>query len=605
MDREVILEILEAIKSDDIESFSRNIEQKKSYLSICFGRFPMLSICYLYNSSKILKEYEKALSSINIYTFTEEDFDVYKKFRVYAKRCLRLYVLEKNIVSPLEMLAVMEESSYLCEVYPNSAKTQKINDNISKIYRINHNQIIEHSEDKIIIKNKRLSRLQKLIVITAIIMAGVMTLLSAGVWATFDFVLGNGKSDNPYKVTNTKQFETAMKKGGQSFVLTKDITLPASWSAKDFSGVLDGDGHTIYIKDSTAKGFVNTLTGKLQNINFALGDMDTELSKSIGLIVTTNNGNINNLSIKLNAKLNDVAEEDDVYAAIIAYENNGEINGCSVDSVVEFMSNGVSNTYFAAIAAKNNGSVSECQTSAQSKFYTDNVDVSGLVIENGENGTVKNCVNNAEIKQQSSNSSWLPNVSGVVLLNSGEVSNCTNNAKITGISQASDNRLDVYVGGIVCINNNKIIKCKNNADIVGTAVNYYVYAGGIVSYNNGYSSYIQNSCSYGQISVESANSEQIFVFAGGIAGYNSGTIKDSYSVATLISQTTNRFLGGVIGVSDYLSSTITNNYYVTRENIKYGVATELAQGMLYQGVDTGVTVQENLEQLKGKEVYWA
>lgn len=602
MDKE--LEILSAIKSDNIDLFKKIIEQKRGYLSLCYGRFPILSLCYLYKSSKITKEFEKALSSITTYTYIDEDYEVYKKFRSYAKRCLRLYLLEKAVVSPVEMLAVMEESVYLTEVYPNLTKNEKAKENIAKIYRINHGQIIEQTRDSIIIRKKRLTRFQKIIIMTAIITASVMILLSGSLWATFNVVYGIGTDDNPYRISNENQLIRAIEKGKNSYKLTQDITLSNVWQAKEFSGSLDGNNHTIFVKDKMINGLVTDLSGKIENLNFTFNDLEMDIAINTGLIVYTNNGVINNIRVTLKAVFSEVAEEEDVFFSCIAYENSGEINDSEVNADITFNGNGISDTYLSGIASINNGTVNNCATTETSKFITDTVDVSGIVTDNSAEGVVSGCVNNAQLKQTSASDNWLPNVGGVVLRNQGEVSDCFNYGNLTAISTATEKKLDIYVGGVVCINNGRVIKSKSSADITGSSNNFSIYAGGVASFNNTANSVIDNSCSYGKISLSTQNEEGIFLFAAGVVALTRGAVVNSYSVASYNIDNENAFVGGIAGVADYFTALSQNNYYVKQLNVEFGTASILVGNTIYPGSDTGAISQTDLEQLKGKEVYW-
>ena len=58
MEKQKLLKLFEAIKRDDVKSFSF-VMQSNSDLNVCFGRFPLLSLFYLYESYKILDKYYK------------------------------------------------------------------------------------------------------------------------------------------------------------------------------------------------------------------------------------------------------------------------------------------------------------------------------------------------------------------------------------------------------------------------------------------------------------------------------------------------------------------------------------------------------------------
>ena len=58
MEKEKLEELFVAIKEDNLVSFS-SVMLSNSDLNIRFGRFPILSLLYLYRSYSILSKYEK------------------------------------------------------------------------------------------------------------------------------------------------------------------------------------------------------------------------------------------------------------------------------------------------------------------------------------------------------------------------------------------------------------------------------------------------------------------------------------------------------------------------------------------------------------------
>lgn len=608
-------ELLSALKLDDNEKFSAIINNKKGYLSLCYGRFPILSICYLFNSKNIIKDYEQQLITLQSYTIIAEDLELYRQFRKIAGKCLRLYVQDSCIISPLEILALLEDSITLTEIYSSAHKNQQIIQNINTIYKVNHDQIISQSQDSIYIKNKKLPPFQKLIVLTAILVTSIMVLLSSSLWATLHCVLGIGTAKSPYRLSSESQLITALKKGDKDYLLTKDIYLSADWIAKDFSGNLDGNNKTIFLNGTIEGSIINNLTGNIQNIHFVFLQYNKEFSKNTGLVVQYNNGSISNINVKVNGAFTEKAEEE-IYISCLVFENNGDITDSSVETDITFTGYGSDNAFLAGLASLNNGNIFNCFTTKDSKLHTDTVDVSGIVSNNEEDGIVKNCTNNAEIKQSSASDSWLPNVSGIVLNNYGEVNNCFNYGNITASSSATQNVLDVYVGGIVCTNDDGfILKSKNHANLEAYSKQYHIYIGGIASVNARMGSTINNCCSYGDIKASSENTTNIFKFGGGICGFNKGKIHNSYSATTLSQPQPNTYLGGISGLTEVIITSTKNNYYVIQENVYYGSAAlsrTMGQSITIhddnivseEDLNQGTIKQENLEQLKGKEVYW-
>ena len=100
-------QIFNAIKSDDLVIFAGVIKGNEN---ISFGRFPILSLCFLYGSNKIIDKYFDVLCKIEKYHVIDEFFEIYNTFKIVAGRALRLYV-DGSIVSPLEMLAILHKDN--------------------------------------------------------------------------------------------------------------------------------------------------------------------------------------------------------------------------------------------------------------------------------------------------------------------------------------------------------------------------------------------------------------------------------------------------------------------------------------------------------------
>ena len=103
--------LLEAIKKDDLKSFSL-LMPTNADLNLCYGRFPILSLLYLYSSFKILSKFEKALLPIHNFRIVEERNEIYKKFKTRAKKSIRFFSNDE-IIFPVLMLGVLNEREIL------------------------------------------------------------------------------------------------------------------------------------------------------------------------------------------------------------------------------------------------------------------------------------------------------------------------------------------------------------------------------------------------------------------------------------------------------------------------------------------------------------
>ena len=88
MENQKVKQIFEAVKNDDLKTFESLI-LSSSDLNICFGRFPLLSVCYLFDSLRILNKFEKYLISKSSYSIEIEPYEVYLKFKTKAKKSIR------------------------------------------------------------------------------------------------------------------------------------------------------------------------------------------------------------------------------------------------------------------------------------------------------------------------------------------------------------------------------------------------------------------------------------------------------------------------------------------------------------------------------------
>ena len=102
--------LLEAIQKDDIKAFDALMEEAQCGV-YRLGRFPVLSLLYLYKSRKILSSYEEKFIKTASWEELKEPASVAKEFSGRAGKCLRLYLSE--IVSPLEMLLILDENKRL------------------------------------------------------------------------------------------------------------------------------------------------------------------------------------------------------------------------------------------------------------------------------------------------------------------------------------------------------------------------------------------------------------------------------------------------------------------------------------------------------------
>lgn len=582
MEREQLEKIFMAIKSDDEKSFT-SFMLSKSDLNLCFGRFPILSLCYLYQSVKILSKYEKYLAPINKFEVVPEYYEIYKAFKRKAKRSLRLFLDSEKIVYPILMLGVLDERNLICHKYKLLYKNEEILQKLKKIYILNQEIEINATTTNFECKAKKITRKQKII---SGILSFVFCVVSALSFVSINIVkntYGLGTAGAPISISSEQEFLLALEKGDKHYVLKNDIVISSVGSIKDFSGVIEGNDHTVYLPQNMASSVIRNLSGTIKNLNFEFGVENIVLTTNYAVLTENNTGIIENCSFfgKVNASINSTKTivvdgtqtVADVYVSGVAVQNQGTISGVVVNISANLSNQGQTNAYVSAIVGQNHGTIQNVQT-AESNFVTDTVDIAGLVAENY--GTIASSVNNISMSQ-TSNKDWHPNCAGIVMSNYGVVDSCINNGSIYSESTKTEvvegGELHVYAGGIVCNNYKKILNSKNYGEISGEGNVSLVFAGGIAALNvvdekYSYEIEVQNgreikyvvceiskSKSTGRIY---AQSEKASVYAGGVAAVNNTQITYSGFEGEIEANTNKStenevivFAGGVVGINNH------------------------------------------------------
>ena len=524
MEKQKLLKLFEAIKRDDVKSFSF-VMQSNSDLNVCFGRFPLLSLLYLYGSYKILDKYEKYLFAINKFEVVFEPYEIYLKFKKVAKKSLKFYLKNDSIVYPVEMLGILDERFLLIKFYKVLFKNEEICNNLQKIYKLNHKiEIIANTKD-IQIKEKLLNGFQKFVAVAVSSVLMVVATLSVVMMVLVGKGSGLGTSKSPIKVSTEQELQVAIKKGSRYFVLQNDITLSKEFVASNFSGVIDGNGKTIFAEDYLSDGFVKNLTGTIKNLKVEIDEKNNSIDSNIGFFAQNSKGTIQNCEIAGSFEGVSISEEE-IYLAGFVANNSGLVENVKSNLETNLRNDRESNVFFAGVVGENSGDVKKAENLAEN-FVTDTVDVSGIVSLN--KGTIVDSINKTNISQESSKE-WHPNTSGVVTTNYGVVENCKNEGNIvstsTTVALTTDGELHTYAGGIACDNSGTISKCVNTGKVVGKGSIAYVFAGGIAALNSCSkddegkvfrSGLIKNSKAVSEIEAESESSS---VFVGGVVSRN-------------------------------------------------------------------------------------
>lgn len=629
MEREKLEKLYEAIKSDNEKLFS-SFMLSKSDLNICFGRFPILSLCYLYKACKILLKYEKYLMPINKFEVVPEYFSMYKDFKRYAKKSLRLYACSDKIIYPIEMLAILDERKLISRKYKFLFKNEEILQNVQKIYILNKKIEIIATREKFECEAKKINFKQKIIAGATAFVFLVLSVFSFICVTVMKNSFGVGTEKYPIYISTSNELELALQKGYRYYVLENDIVLSSDFSVGDFSGTLVGNDKTIILSGEQSDSLIQNLTGTIENVNFEFELKNKNFTESFAILAQNNAGIIQNCDFSgiINCE---VGAEGDIFVSAVTVENVGTIDGVRVELNSVIKNLGETNAYLSGVAGKNTGVISNTKT-LESKFEADTVDLSGLVGEN--RGTISACENNTELDQISNSKNWNPNCAGISMQNFGTIENSVNNAKVLAESTASqkpiqdgvEGEIAVIVGGIVADNYSAIKNCKNlgevsakadvaityaggiacrnvieevysviekslaKCEIVSKSNSNFAYAGGVTSWNNsevvgsGFEGIIEADTNYNSM-------EYLNVFAGGIVGYNNNCkIENSYADVTFrnkpkevenivkmyggvvgyvgVSSLYNSLNGQVVGKGDGFNY-IKGNHYIENETVEY------------------------------------
>ena len=592
MEQEKLKLLFESIKKDDLKSFSF-IMVSKGDLNISFGRFPILSLLYLYGSYNILKVYEKDLMPIHNYKVEPEFFDMYKKFKRSAKKAVRLYQNEECFVYPVEMLAIVDNRFLLSKKYDKLYKNDEIVQNIRKIYNLSDEFEISLDLQNFNINKKKLTFKQKVI---GFCLAGVLLFVSlfSGLSILFmGSISGFGTAKSPILIASEAELQAAIRSGDRYYKLENDIVLTKKFNPKNFSGVIDGENFTIYSGEYLVDGLVKNLSGKVLDLNINIEIKNAKIENNFGIIAQNSTGTIENCEI-IGSIAGQVSQDEDVNMGGVVAVNDGLIKGCSTSLDVNLSNSGATNVYYSNFVGINNGTVEQCIAST-GKIETDTVDVAGIVCTN--NGEIINTENYVEISQVSAKE-WHPNAAGIVCTNNGLVENVKNHGDVFAESKLEvlpkDSTMYVFVGGISCNNYNKITGSENLGLIFGKGDVSIVCAGGISATNESTDAniaLIEKCKSTANIKSESAKTT---TYAGGIValndaylekqetalGYyymikNTANIKKCGFVGEIISNSATSYNGGIVAYCYY--ATVNDSY----SDVKFTDDAVAADGNLY------------------------
>lgn len=389
---------------------------------------------------------------------------------------------------------------------------------------------------------------------------------------------GLGTEKNPIQISTASEFKRALLNGKRYYNLNKDIEISENFTAKNFSGVIYGNGHTVKLIGDFNSALITNLSGTITSLKFYLNENDIKITQNSAIITEKLSGIIENCEINGNFSLN-FAGDKALYFGMCSSENFGKISNCKVSISSTLNNLKETDAYFGGIAGTNteSGEIVNCNLDC-GVVQADTVDLAGIVCEN--NGKVITCTNKMQLSQTSSKE-WHPNVAGISITNNGSIEQCLNYGELLAESTLAESGKDesgeeysysVILGGVVCNNNGAISSSENHGLLSGNGIVPNLIAGGISAINYGT---IETSKNYGEINLESTRNERgkdadgddynYYVIAGGITGNNFNSISDSRNFGLVSSKgnVSNIIVGGLVAQN----STTTNLYGVVQRSL--------------------------------------
>ena len=615
------IKLLEIIKQDDLTAFCTLIENEPSILYVSLGRFPLLSICYIYNSKKIVNKHKNQLNKINNYKKEFEPFVLYKDFKKICGRTIKLFADNQETVLPIEILAVLQKDSKLKKDFFIYSNNNYCFNRIEKIYKT-YKRKFEVKNKKIKISAKKLSKTQKKAIIWANFAIFCVLSISLAVVATIAGTIGLGTTFSPRKVYSAEDFSNIAKNSNLSISLQNDITISNGFYAQSYNGTIYGNNKTLTINYEYSTSMFENFNGQIKDLKIENNSSEIDITKDLSLLCNSNYGLVENVNIQANISAQFDGYNPSTYFCGFAVYNHKTIKNCSAKLAVNANSISGKDSYICGVSAKNYGTIENCQISSDSSFDGKNVDMAGIAIENYAKSSISNCKNFCDIAQTSNIATWSPTIGGIAVANRGTIENCYNYGNLTINNEVqTENNAVLIIGGICAYNYKNILHSKNDGNISANCNDSIVYVGGICGQVDDTIDLANNptisSCiTSGNFSINRQN-DSTMLYCGGIAGFMVGTLSDSCSISTFECEfdiNKKSMTGLVVGASYY--QYLYNNLLLTMQNVHCltSAYTDVDIAILFTefeaiteyslSFNSFVTRHPSIEDIKASEVYW-
>ena len=566
--------LLQAIEKDDVKTFNALMKEAPCG-EYRLGRFPVLSLLYLYNARGLIFAYEEKFLQISAWEELREPTSASKLFSERAGKCLRLYLNE--IVSPLEMLLILDNTKRLKRAYPLTLPSEAVKERLRAIYSVKYSLGVQFEGNEIILDRRPLSRGEKKKRAIAWTSCALAAVLAVAVPVTIVSLMPKRAEG---EVTKLKHIDFGAQ---TTYTLKDDIVIPDDFSVKKVNCSIIGGGHKLtFGKNATLGEFSGTMSdltietsgspvfsvcttsAVLSNITVN-ATADVRTSEGTALVAVTNYGILDGVTLNVSGKISALGggsdgTEETVFGGMVqtnAYSSAnvfslvyGTIKNCTVN-YSNFTLGGelAANATFGGIVGVNGGYVQNSCVTGEIKANT--FDLAGACYAN--NHILTRVVNEANLSQTSNDGGWTPIVGGVVIENVGVVEYCENAGAIsvTGADAAIS-------GGIAARTYGEVNYCLARGHISVTAETAFV--GGIFGRSeigtdgwNVYFGFADSCISEGKISVTLGEEEPSYI--GGIGGFiDEFMYGDAQCFGGGV--TNSIFLGKIEGDADYRGSIV-------------------------------------------------
>ena len=490
--------LLRAIEKDDKKAFDALTEETPCG-KYRLGRFPVLSLLYLFGARRILLAYEKAFVQVSTWQELREPASVMQQFARRAGKCLRLYLSE--VVSPLEMLLILDRTGRVKKLYPQVRTTEPVKRRLAAIYSVKYGLNVAFEGGRILLDRRPLTVREKKNLTKTVVCCCLAAAVVIATPVTFTSIFGRRRGGD---ITRLSHINFARK---TTYTLAKDITIPDNFAVEEMNCTIIGGGNKLIFGKGATLG----------NFSGELRDMEIKTSGSPIFNVCMDSALLSNVTVEVNAD-----REANEHSAFVALANLGTFDGVTVNIGGSLSARGgdAEELIFGGVVAENayltksrygtikNSSVHYSDFSLKGELSA-NATFGGIVGING--GVVENCTVTGKITSDTFD------LGGACYVNNNTLSKVTNGADL---SQTSDDKnWNPVVGGVVVANASKVEYCKNEGALFtegkGTAI-----VGGIAARTYGRNNYC---ISNGNISVAAPTA-----FVGGIFGRSEVVISGSY-----------------------------------------------------------------------------